>query len=1098
MSLLFRGNVKTLSCRQLLRWENIFHRGNKGSDLLSMTSVEHERSDHQHISPTFCSGTFALSRSTEMASSFITYALQVDFESVLKISDHEGMLNMFKDLEASGLRGFLGCPSVFYEKELEEFFDIALVQDGDITGVVSSKFFTISETRFVVDVKFPTEGLVDLSEMPKNLVYDSRSIFSKSAVENVENVGKPITIDVTVGEIVVEPTEEERHASTQLETTDDVDVIIEKVIVETSQLATDEGDQFFDETNVGEIVFGDTPVDKAHDLEQWFDRSYEDFVSRDTEQLIVSTSDLDKGTGTAETVAGEQQVPMFVEKDNVAESEGSKDVVVAMVFEKYVGSNQIDEELMTLYDLLMQISDDMMLPSVTAAEITKIKSDLPVEIKEVHDQNWYYSSLPKISATEKGKAPLEEADTVKGNPAREMVQLICADVDFLIQMRQQVMHDVVEFFHYFSINKISDLELLRELAEKEKHMLLWAETDSLETAVKRRVYILAKYREVLLSKFLDSHRKYFTPGQSWTTMASQIIDLLSAAHDKSLDELQAQQQEHGIIMDRPRSSQSFDDSAASSGAVLAQFYYLAKSTCWVRPMVLVDGILTPLQGNDYWRSSCRDIVVHSSAVDVLEKIPNNFCSVFQQGIDSNSFVGYFSDSGVQPVLHSVPDIELLSLDGSTIYRSPSSHSDTIFDQGDLMDFHANSDSDEQTSDHQFDLLVRTTNVGSTPAVAQFSLPATDIKESFAQLRASIEDIQFEQIRCKDDTDRLRDVLLMHIRDLEKKFTERFDQQDRAYRTLLTNSRKDSQDLRDVLSLDLSTSHKKLSTQVAAVALDNVDGRKEVKELNAKVTYLDGQVSAIRNDLLNFHAKAEENHLNLSTQLGFLIDYINRGGDAKKGGKVVAASLVRLLMIKSRLSGDVCMAIESLTTLDLPMVDDSIEIYELKGPYYKLTMTDWFLQALSVIHRGSWGDVARRFTMIRWVLEEHCDVLSMQMDSDLVIYRLPSFGLSKWLPFVEWISPRSWLYGLALTTQNVIETLHDRLHTLPSPLHLPLGRRPPYAPPLAAACRRRRTCSDRRDEEIPSVKYSPRFLVQTDKGIVISVVDRIRRTTTSYR
>ncbi|KZV34462.1 guanosine nucleotide diphosphate dissociation inhibitor 2-like [Dorcoceras hygrometricum] len=60
--------------------------------------------------------------------------------------------------------------------------------------------------------------------------------------------------------------------------------------------------------------------------------------------------------------------------------------------------------------------------------------------------------------------------------------------------------------------------------------------------------------------------------------------------------------------------------------------------------------------------------------------------------------------------------------------------------------------------------------------------------------------------------------------------------------------------------------------------------------------------------------------------------------------------------------DVCMAIESLTTLDLPMVVDLIGIYEMKGPYYTLTMTDWFLQALSVIPRGSWGYVARRFTM----------------------------------------------------------------------------------------------------------------------------------------
>ncbi|KZV45074.1 photosystem II 5 kD protein [Dorcoceras hygrometricum] len=66
--------------------------------------------------------------------------------------------------------------------------------------------------------------------------------------------------------------------------------------------------------------------------------------------------------------------------------------------------------------------------------------------------------------------------------------------------------------------------------------------------------------------------------------------------------------------------------------------------------------------------------------------------------------------------------------------------------------------------------------------------------------------------------------------------------------------------------------------------------------------------------------------------------------------------------------DVCMAIESIMTLDLPMVVDSIEIYEMKGPYYMLTMTDSFLQELSVIPRGSWGDVSRRFTMIRWICD----------------------------------------------------------------------------------------------------------------------------------
>ncbi|KZV57749.1 Multidrug resistance protein ABC transporter family [Dorcoceras hygrometricum] len=63
--------------------------------------------------------------------------------------------------------------------------------------------------------------------------------------------------------------------------------------------------------------------------------------------------------------------------------------------------------------------------------------------------------------------------------------------------------------------------------------------------------------------------------------------------------------------------------------------------------------------------------------------------------------------------------------------------------------------------------------------------------------------------------------------------------------------------------------------------------------------------------------------------------------------------------------DVCMVIGSLATLDLPMIVDMIGIYVMKGPYCTLIMTNWFLQALSVIPRGSWGDVARRFTMIRW-------------------------------------------------------------------------------------------------------------------------------------
>ncbi|KZV54894.1 hypothetical protein F511_31317 [Dorcoceras hygrometricum] len=94
-----------------------------------------------------------------------------------------GMLNMFKALEASGLRRFLGCESVLYEKELGHFFDTALIQDEDITGVISGKFVSISPTLFANVFDLPTEGISNFSEVPKDKVYDARSFFSQKGVQ---------------------------------------------------------------------------------------------------------------------------------------------------------------------------------------------------------------------------------------------------------------------------------------------------------------------------------------------------------------------------------------------------------------------------------------------------------------------------------------------------------------------------------------------------------------------------------------------------------------------------------------------------------------------------------------------------------------------------------------------------------------------------------------------------------------------------------------------------------------------------------------------------------------------------------------------------
>ncbi|KZV48588.1 hypothetical protein F511_22258 [Dorcoceras hygrometricum] len=93
-------------------------------------------------------------------------------------------------------------------------------------------------------------------------------------------------------------------------------------------------------------------------------------------------------------------------------------------------SSLSDEESMSIDDILKRIPDEMILPSVTAEEPTKLKFVLGIEIKGVKETEWYTASLPKIAADAKGKKPLEEPNTIKGHPARESFKLICGDIHF--------------------------------------------------------------------------------------------------------------------------------------------------------------------------------------------------------------------------------------------------------------------------------------------------------------------------------------------------------------------------------------------------------------------------------------------------------------------------------------------------------------------------------------------------------------------------------------------------------------------------------------------------------------------------------------------
>ncbi|KZV57812.1 bifunctional nuclease 1-like [Dorcoceras hygrometricum] len=291
---------------------------------------------------------------------------------------------------------------------------------------------------------------------------------------------------------------------------------------------------------------------------------------------------------------------------------------------------------------------------------------------------------------------------------------------------------------------------------------------------------------------VDASAAYIVTEPEAKTVKAQgmdIPDVVPAAADKDiviqlhlflLEELKILMQAHGLTWYRTCCSKILEGRQRDRGAVITRSNPNIHSSCWIRTMILVNGSWVIEPCADYWKPLpgpviCNEVLPQLSYVDTL---PPPFAS------------SVFEEQSVQ-----------MFLDQRHFSSSTSDDSSIRFDENDT-------------------------------AATSTSLPAiaTDFIESFARLHASIDQVQFEQIRRRNDADKLKEILLLHIRDLEKQVNARFDEHDKAYRALLTNIRKDMHDHTTALSLDVVKSQQRICTQVAAASFDTVDVRKEVKEL----------------------------------------------------------------------------------------------------------------------------------------------------------------------------------------------------------------------------------------------------------------------------
>ncbi|KZV58416.1 hypothetical protein F511_14772 [Dorcoceras hygrometricum] len=290
----------------------------------------------------------------------------------------------------------------------------------------------------------------------------------------VENIAEPVS-EPEVADV----------ANAGMSIADDVDIIIAQVLAETAQIGLVEEQQDVGGLDVAGIAVsesgvGEQAAPKADELEQWLNLSYEEFhACLDADRPIETASDTDEDMETVEKMDTE-------------------------AVEKSV------DEAMSLEDIFMTIPVECPL-LFSNVEITKIILGKSISIPGVDEWDWYKADLPKIPTVDKGKAPLMERDPIKGNPVKEQFSLILVDIEVLVQLREQIIDDVDRFFNSFSLKKLANLKIDESYFDKEALILSWAETESTRVALNRRMYILTKYRELLIKKFLEARKINFVP-----------------------------------------------------------------------------------------------------------------------------------------------------------------------------------------------------------------------------------------------------------------------------------------------------------------------------------------------------------------------------------------------------------------------------------------------------------------------------------------------------------------------------------------------------------------------------------------------------------
>ncbi|KZV40573.1 hypothetical protein F511_21281 [Dorcoceras hygrometricum] len=440
---------------------------------------------------------------------------------------------------------------------------------------------------------------------------------------------------------------------------------------------------------------------------------------------------------------------------------------------------------------------DVPLPSA-GVEITKITLGKDIKIPGVDERTWYLASLPRIRVDDKGKERLMEKDHVKGNPMKEQ--------------------------------KLASLKV-EDISAKEELVLSWGEAESTRVALNMRMYILTKYRELLITKFLEARKINFTPGDGASAVDLNVLDRLSDIHSFLLEELKEQTKAHGLTWKKTCCSKFFEGRPRDCGAVIARTNTNTPTKCWIRTMIRVDGVWVVEPCSDHWVNIPNPIV--------RNEVPRQLS--FEDTLPANSLFNGLSITDIRSFVSSIVFERTVLRDVQRSSVSVASQnlqlefSSVVEDEDNQMDIDQRLSSPTTTTDSSMNFSDNDILLGDDETPNQPSLPtvATNLStylDDFRTLLWQRLDAQSEDIRHIGAS---HNDVLSRLTTLDKSLRDALLQQVEDLRKLIQNFRQDGRTLDDVQTLRFNEFRKGFLAHSAAVTADSMDFRKEFRALNAK-------------------------------------------------------------------------------------------------------------------------------------------------------------------------------------------------------------------------------------------------------------------------